>query len=128
MTMHLAHPGLTFLGKRKGKHKFRNADQARKERELADLWDKKQKEWLTMSKPLSKSNSKPKTSLSPQIPSWRQEPRIPSLNTVVTGNATPKRTQTYTGNNVLGVTIVHKSCLQPVFTKQEAIDAANMRR
>lgn len=128
MTMHLAHPGLTFLGKRKGKQKFRNADQARKERELADLWDKKQKEWLTMSKPLSKSNSKPKTSLSPQIPSWRQEPRIPSLNTVVTGNATPKRTQTYTGNNVLGVTIVHKSCLQPVFTKQEAIDAANMRR
>lgn len=128
MTMHLAHPGLTLAGKRKGKQKFRNAEQARKERELADSWAKKQKEWLAMSNPVPKSFVKPKTSLSPQIPSWRQEPRIPSLNSVVMGNATPKRTQTYTGDKMLGVTIVHKSCLQPVFTQQEAIDAANMRR
>lgn len=128
MTMHLAHPGLTFLGKRKGKQKFRNADQARKERELADLWDKKQKEWLTMSKPLSKSNSKPKTSLSPKIPSWRQEPKIPSLNTVVTGNATPKRTQTYTGDKMLGISQMSKSNAVPVFNHDHIIDIARMRR
>ena len=34
MTMHLAHPALTLSGKRRGKHKFRNADEARKAREL----------------------------------------------------------------------------------------------
>jgi len=34
MTMQLAHPALTSLGKRKGKQKFRNADEARKAREL----------------------------------------------------------------------------------------------
>jgi len=28
----------------------------------------------------------------------------------------------------LGITILHKSCLQPVFNQQAAVDAANMRR
>jgi len=34
----------------------------------------------------------------------------------------------YTGSNVVGITILHKSCLQPVFSKEAAIDAAKMRR
>ena len=34
MTMHLAHPSLSLAGKKKGKQKFRNADEARKAREL----------------------------------------------------------------------------------------------
>jgi hypothetical protein len=29
---------------------------------------------------------------------------------------------------MLGITIVHKSCLQPVFSQQAAVDAASMRR
>lgn len=128
MTMHLAHPGLTLAGKRKGKQKFRNAEQARKERELADSWAKKQKEWLAMSKPVPKSFAKPKTSLSPQIPSWRQEPRIPSLNSVVMGNATPKRTQTYTGDKMLGISQMAKSNAVPVFNHDHIIDIARMRR
>ena len=33
MTMHLVHPALTLGGKRKGKVKFRNAEEARKARE-----------------------------------------------------------------------------------------------
>lgn len=128
MTMHLAHPGLTLAGKRKGKQKFRNAEQARKERELADSWAKKQKEWLAMSNPVPKSFVKPKTSLSPQIPSWRQEPRIPSLNSVVMGNATPKRTQTYTGDKMLGISQMAKSNAVPVFNHDHIIDIARMRR
>ena len=34
MTMHLAHPALSLTGKKRGKVKFRNADEARKSREL----------------------------------------------------------------------------------------------
>jgi hypothetical protein len=34
----------------------------------------------------------------------------------------------YTGNMVKGITVVHKSCLMPVFTDQEAKDFASMRR
>ena len=45
MTMHLAHPALTMSGKRKGKHKFRNADEARKARELESSWADLKKKW-----------------------------------------------------------------------------------
>ena len=45
MTMHLAHPALSMGGKRKGKVKFRNADEARKSRELNSDWKELQKKW-----------------------------------------------------------------------------------
>lgn len=51
-----------------------------------------------------------------------------SLSSWVTGAVSTKKTPVYTGDNVIGITIVHKSCLQPVFSKQEAVDVANMRR
>ena len=34
----------------------------------------------------------------------------------------------YTGDKLLGISIVHKSCLQPVFSEQEAKDFSSMRR
>lgn len=34
----------------------------------------------------------------------------------------------YTGDKLIGVTIIHKSCLQPIFSQEQAIDAAHMRR
>ena len=36
--MHLESPALTMTGKKKGKKKFRNADEARKARELDESW------------------------------------------------------------------------------------------
>lgn len=39
-----------------------------------------------------------------------------------------KEENVYTGNNLIGISIIHKSCLQPIFSKQSAEDAANMRR
>lgn len=44
------------------------------------------------------------------------------------GGTSLKDSPRYTGDKMLGVTILHKSCLQPVFNSQEAIDAASMRR
>jgi ATP-dependent DNA ligase len=44
------------------------------------------------------------------------------------GNAYRKDTQQYTGGNMLGISILHKSCLQPVFTQEQAIENASMRR
>jgi hypothetical protein len=44
------------------------------------------------------------------------------------GNAPLKAVPTYTGDKMLGITIVHKSCLQPVFSQEAAEDAAKMRR
>ena len=34
----------------------------------------------------------------------------------------------YSGDRLVGISIVHKSCLQPVFSQQEATDVARMRR
>jgi len=39
-----------------------------------------------------------------------------------------KEENVYTGRNLVGIAVMHKSCLQPVFTKQAAKDSANMRR
>ena len=45
MTMHLEGPWLSTTGKRRGKQKFRNADEARKARELEESWKALQKKW-----------------------------------------------------------------------------------
>jgi hypothetical protein len=36
--------------------------------------------------------------------------------------------QVYTGDKMIGIAVQHKSCLQPVFSKEAAIDSAKMRR
>lgn len=41
---------------------------------------------------------------------------------------TAKPPQNYTGDNVLGIGALHKSNLQPIFSKEEAVDQAHMRR
>ena len=59
----------------------------------------------------------------------RQTPYIPSLNSIDNGQTPKKEPHIYSGERkLLGITILHKSCLQPVFSQQEAIDAAHMRR
>lgn len=44
------------------------------------------------------------------------------------GSTEPAQHKEYTGGNMLGISIIHKSCLQPVFSREAATDAANMRR
>lgn len=126
MTMHLAHPALTMGGKRKGKQKFRNAEEARKARELDAEWEQNQAKWASMSPKVSAPKRESLTyKLSAPIGRSTTN-HIPSR--VTEGGSTAPVHKVYTGDQVLGVTIVHKSCLQPVFNQQEAIDAANMRR
>ena len=45
MTMHLEGPWLSTTGKKRGKIKFRNAEEARKARELDESWKQLQKKW-----------------------------------------------------------------------------------
>ena len=46
----------------------------------------------------------------------------------ITGPVSSKPSPTYTGTEMIGITVLHKSCLQPVFSKESAQDAAKMRR
>ena len=127
MTMHLEKPWLSTTGKRKGRVKFKSAEAKRQAEQLAREWEQvKQKH----SEPLfAKKVSQPKPVAKPQpaaVAKDTQQPR--SLNSWITGPVSSKPNQQYTGDNVKGIAVMHKSCLQPVFNQQEAIDSAKMRR
>lgn len=127
MTMHLMHHAFSTTGKRKGKKKFRNAEQARLARELSLEWERKQAEWKSMSKPIPKSFSTTKVyTQSNSIPRITQ--RIPSLNSWVTGPVNSKQTQQYTGDKIIGIGTMHKSNAVPIFNDQQAKDISTMRR
>ena len=129
MTMHLVGPWLTTTGKRKSKRKFRTAAGAAQARELLESWQG----ILSQHGIKAAANSRrKKTDFEPmkRAPlSYRgsDQPRIPSLP--FTGEVCARSAEkVYTGDKCIGVTVMHKSCLQPVFNQQEAIDAAKMRR
>lgn len=66
---------------------------------------------------------------SPVKPSYsvRSTKNFPSK--VTQGGSTSKQDpMTYTGSKMIGITILHKSCLQPVFSQEAAVEAAHMRR
>lgn len=44
------------------------------------------------------------------------------------GLAAKKESPVYTGDAMIGIVVQHKSCLQPVFSKEAAQDSAKMRR
>jgi len=131
MTMHLAHPSLSMGGKRKGKIKFRNAEEARKHRELESDWHELQKKWGVEQQEKKRKRAMAAEPLvySLDTPIGRTNTHhIKSLDTGHSGPVSSKPAPKYTGTKILGITIVHKSCLQPVFNQQEAVDAAKMRR
>jgi hypothetical protein len=130
--MHLEGPWLSTTGKRKGKQKFRNADEARKARELDESWAKLQKQWG-----VEAEERKRKRALSASImlpteskPYQRDTgPRIPSLNggkDMTPAIKAPDKI--YTGTKVKGIGTMHKSNAVPIFSDEEAMDIAKMRR
>jgi len=131
MTMHLAHPSLSMGGKKKGKIKFRNAEEARKHRDLESDWHDLQKRWGVEAEDKKRKRALAADPLvySLGTPIGRSNTHhIKSLDTGHSGPVSSKPAPKYTGSEILGITILHKSCLQPVFNQQAAVDAANMRR
>lgn len=65
--------------------------------------------------------------VNPKMGTPRNTTKPPSL--VTPGGSTAlKDAPVYTGTEMVGISIIHKSCLQPVFSKQAATDVAQMRR
>ncbi len=59
----------------------------------------------------------------------RELPTVePVKGKVDIGSTAPQEHKEYTGDKMVGISIIHKSCLQPVFSQEAAIDAASMRR
>ena len=130
MSMHLHHPSLSLNGKRKGKVKFRNADEARKARELEESWKKLLKAQGVDAEEKKRSRAMVAEPLSYKLsaPAGRGNTRhIPSLNTGG-GSTTLAPVKIYTGTKVKGIATMHKSNAVPVFSDEEAIEISSMRR
>ena len=130
MTMHLEGPWLSLTGKKKGRVKFRNAEEARKARELEESWKK-----LLKAQGIESENRKRTRALKAEpltyklsAPAGRGNTNhIPSLNSGA-GVATLAPAKVYTGTKVKGIATMHKSNAVPVFSDEEAIDISRMRR
>lgn len=130
MSMHLEGPWLSTTGKRKGKVKFRNADEARKARELDEAWKLLQKKWAVEAEEKKRRRA------------LNAEPLVYKLTTPIgrtttnhikslgdgTGTATMSSPKVYTGTKVKGIATMHKSNAVPVFSDEEAQDISRMRR
>ena len=130
MSMHLHHPSLSLNGKRKGKVKFRNADEARKARELEESWQKLLRSQGAEAEDRKRSRALKAEPLSYKLsaPAGRGNTRhIPSLNSGA-GVATLAPAKVYTGTKVMGIATMHKSNAVPVFSDEEAIEISKMRR
>ena len=129
MTMHLAHPALSMTGKRKGKQKFRNADEARKSRELDAEWKELQARWGLEAETRRKNRALKAPVYVPPRATYRgaDQPRLPSLDTGG-GIAALPAAKVYTGDKIVGIAAMHKSNLVPVFNEQAAKDISKMRR
>lgn len=131
MSMHLEGPWLTTTGKKKGKKKWQSAEHKRREEHLAEEWKRKQKEWAKMapnfsSLPIKKENQKNSLpSYAP--PPGRETIKISSLP-FTAGPCTKSEQKIYTGTKIKGIGTMHKSNAVPIFSDEEAIDIAKMRR
>ena len=129
MTMHLHHPSLSLAGKKRGKQKFRNAEEARKARELAADWEKLKSKWDVPAKEkrVGKIFEPLHTAYKLSTPVGRSTSRdLPSR--VTPGGSTAPVHKVYTGTKVLGIATMHKSNAVPVFAAEEAVEISKMRR
>lgn len=131
MSMHLEGPWLSTMGKKKGKRKFRNADQARKARELDESWKELQKKWgVEAEEKKRKRGLSAPTYSPPKTEPYRRDtgPKIPSLSPTNMAPCLKAPNKVYTGTLIKGIATMHKSNAVPVLNDQDAIDISRMRR
>lgn len=109
--MQMIHTGL-------GKSKKRKPNA--KQRQLQSDWEKLLKKYET--KPVAKA--KP---IKEQKPYVRETKTYPSLNTGF-HDCTKKESPRYTGTAIKGIGTMHKSNAVPIFSDEQAIEIATMRR
>jgi hypothetical protein len=128
--MHLHHPSLSLNGKKRGKVKFRNAEEARKSRELDEQWIALQKKWGVEAEDKRRKRAMSAETLTYSLPTpvgRTNTHHIRSLNSGA-GVATLAPAKVYTGDKIKGIGTMHKSNAVPIFSDEEAVAIANMRR
>jgi hypothetical protein len=109
--------GMIFVHERASKKRKPNKQQ----RELAEQWEALLKKYQT--KPV-----KAKAVPLPQTKTYvRETVRHPSLNSGH-HDTSAKPAKVYTGTKMLGIGTMHKSNSVPIFSSEEAVSIATMRR
>ena len=128
MTMHLEGPWLSLGGKRKGKVKFRNAEEAKRARELEQSWKElcKRQGVEAEEKKRAKALKAPTLTYKLSAPPGRETQKINSLSTP--GGSTAAVHKVYTGDKIIGIATMHKSNAVPVFSDEQAVEISRMRR
>jgi hypothetical protein len=127
--MHLCGPALTTTGKKRGKFKFRNAEEARKARELDAEWKD-----LLKRQGIEQEERKRRRAMAAEPLVYKLETPVGRTNTHHipsrdTGGTAPLAApKVYTGSKVKGIATMHKSNAVPVFSDEEAVDISRMRR
>lgn len=62
-----------------------------------------------------------------RVDNCRKGPKLPSHGMTI-GDTNLKEIPKYTGDKLLGIAVMHKSNLVPVFKAEDAVDIARMRR
>ena len=132
MAFHLEGPWLTTAGKKKGPRRWASAEAKRKAELLQQEWEQRLGNFKKMAPKFSKAPpAPPKTkgtlTVTMRVPPGRETPRIESRDTGWVP-CIKKQDQTYTGEKMKGVGVMHKSNSVPIFSDQEAIDISTMRR
>ena len=131
MSMHLLPPMYSTTGKKKGKQKFASAEAKRNSEQLDTSWKELLKrqglELEEKKRKRAMSAENLNTVYSLKIPEGRNTTaHLKSVNTG--GNATLAPAKVYTGTMVKGIATMHKSNAVPIFSDEEAVDIARMRR
>jgi hypothetical protein len=108
--------GMIFVHERASKKRKPNKQQ----RELAEQWEALLKKYET--KPVTMKVALPQTKTY-----VRETVRHPSLNSGH-HDTSAKPAQVYTGTKMLGIGTMHKSNSVPIFSTEEAVSIATMRR
>jgi len=128
--MHLEGPWLSTTGKKKGKQKFRNAEQARKARQLDESWKDLLKRHGVEQEERKRQRAMSSGTYVQKTEPYRRDtgPKIPSLDPTNMAPCLKAPDKIYTGTMIKGIGTMHKSNAVPIFSDEEAIDIAKMRR
>jgi hypothetical protein len=128
MTMHLEGPWLSTTGKKKGPKKWASAEAKRKAEQLDTSW----KEMLKRHG-VEQEKKRQRRAMTADV--WNPAPTVfrretPVINSLpFTGGPCVKPPEkVYTGTKIKGIGTMHKSNAVPIFSDEEAVAIANMRR
>lgn len=127
--MHLEGPWLSTTGKKKGKKKWASSDAKRKAELLEESWKDLQKRWgIEQETRRRKRALESDVYTPPKVDPYRREtPKIGSLP-FTAGPCVKAPDKVYTGDKIKGIGTMHKSNAVPIFSDEEAVDIAKMRR